>query len=243
MTEKKFRCPYCKAIIGLEPLGTCPHCGKAIRIPDHLRATKFHERKKARERIVHQGELEREAIGLPAFRFGRKPSNLFLAVAMLVVAGGLLLSRVYYRAPTIKPRVPEATAARAVRNLKIASERFQRDCGRYPTDDEGLKALWIWPRVPDWGGPYITLLKPDPWGNDYQYVVTNSTVVVFSCGPDRIEGTPDDVVAAEPTAEEVMADLTVPTARISEPGGPLVIHGPAAPEPAASNAPAVPAAD
>ena len=42
---------------------------------------------------------------------------------------------------------------------------------RYPTMDEGLKVLVEAPAGEDkkWRGPYIKLLRPDPWGNPYQY--------------------------------------------------------------------------
>ena len=53
--------------------------------------------------------------------------------------------------------------------------RFQVDCGRYPTTEEGLAALMKRPSaIPagSWHGPYLTdmpRIPADPWENHYRY--------------------------------------------------------------------------
>lgn len=76
-----------------------------------------------------------------------------------------------------------------------ALARFHYDCGRFPTDAEGLEALLAAP--PDveekWGGPYCKrsdLL--DPWNRQFVYVA-NGTINVgsfdlISFGADGAEG-------------------------------------------------------
>lgn len=63
-------------------------------------------------------------------------------------------------------------AAKAnISQLESAIERFQIHMDRYPTTEEGLKALVQAPAGEEqrWRGPYINMLRNDPWGNPYQY--------------------------------------------------------------------------
>jgi general secretion pathway protein G len=52
-----------------------------------------------------------------------------------------------------------------------ALDGFRLDVGRYPTTEEGLKALREKPSGADkWEGPYLPKEIPmDPWGNAYVY--------------------------------------------------------------------------
>lgn len=58
-----------------------------------------------------------------------------------------------------------------VAELESALERFYVHMDRYPTSDEGLKVLVAPPAGDDkkWRGPYVKQVRPDPWGNPYQY--------------------------------------------------------------------------
>jgi hypothetical protein len=40
----------------------------------------------------------------------------------------------------------------------------------------------------------------DPWGHPWRIVCQADDVLVFSAGPDGIEGTRDDIVAANPAS-------------------------------------------
>ena len=189
----KLRCPYCKQVFGPEPYSICPHCGKAMAIPGGLRKTTFLERKKALERIAREAERKRKALRIPNFKFGRKPSSIFLILVIMVIVGGMLIGGVNLRFPSRGNRNPEAIAARELNNLRIALEHFRQDCGRYPETSEGLKTLINNPGIPEWNGPYVNLIKPDPWKQHYRYNLDNGKVILFSCGPDRIQRTNDDL--------------------------------------------------
>ncbi len=73
--------------------------------------------------------------------------------------------------------------------------------GDYPSTAEGLQALVTPPanRADQWHGPYIEDPKKiiDPWGEPYQYrypgVHNKNGYDVFSKGPDKTEGTKDDI--------------------------------------------------
>jgi len=75
------------------------------------------------------------------------------------------------------------------------------DCGRYPTEEQGLKALVekpiLSPVPKKWNGPYIQTLEIpiDPWSNEYEYMVPGPGGLPFgirSYGADAIEGGQDN---------------------------------------------------
>jgi len=81
-----------------------------------------------------------------------------------------------------------------VAELESALERFNIHMDRYPTTEEGLKALVEAPSAEDkkWRGPYIKLLRPDPWGNQYQYrnpgIHHPTSFDIWSRGADGADG-------------------------------------------------------
>ncbi len=89
----------------------------------------------------------------------------------------------------------KATQAR-VRALSPAIDRFELDVMRYPTEQEGLKALLANPGLKDWYGPYVKEEKEiaDAWGTPLKYLSpTGKEYRIISAGPDREFGTADDV--------------------------------------------------
>ena len=73
--------------------------------------------------------------------------------------------------------------------------RFQYDCGRFPSDAEGLETLLVAP--PDlqdtWGGPYCRRSDlSDPWGRQFVYiasgVINPGGFDLISFGADGAEG-------------------------------------------------------
>ena len=71
--------------------------------------------------------------------------------------------------------------------------------GRYPTTEEGIKALET---APDslgerWKGPYVRNLPLDPWGNPYKYRFpaqkSKDDYDLWSNGPDGQPDTEDDI--------------------------------------------------
>ncbi len=123
--------------------------------------------------------------------------NAFTLVELLVVV--LIISML---AVVVVPRVfrglgkTKRDLARSnMSNIESAVERFMLDCGRFPTDDEGLNSL-IEPVSEfgdKWAGPYIkkSHLK-DPWENDYVYIAEGSVNVgsydIVSFGADGTQG-------------------------------------------------------
>ncbi len=88
-------------------------------------------------------------------------------------------------------------------SLKTALERYRMDLGSFPSTAEGLAVLITAPAnaAGTWRGPYADTPggKPplDPWGEPYQYrspgTHNKAGYDLFSKGPDKTEGTEDDI--------------------------------------------------
>ncbi|MEW6727942.1 MAG: type II secretion system major pseudopilin GspG [Pseudomonadota bacterium] len=105
----------------------------------------------------------------------RKPSQGFTLVELLVVLAilGLLAGLVGPKVLNQLGGAKSKTAHVQIKDFEQALEVYKLDVGRFPTQQEGLKALVERPtNAPGWNGPYLKKneLPKDPWGNDYQYV-------------------------------------------------------------------------
>lgn len=86
------------------------------------------------------------------------------------------------------------TARSNVAELESALGRFYIHMDRYPSNEEGLAVLVDAPTegADKWRGPYIKLLRPDPWGNPYQYrnpgVNLPGSFDLWSRGADGADG-------------------------------------------------------
>jgi len=108
-----------------------------------------------------------------------------------------------------------STAKGNVAELESAVERFYVHLDRYPTSEEGLKVLVEAPTGEEqkWRGPYIKMLRPDPWGNPYQFrspgVHHTSSFDIWSRGADNADGglIVTSVVRAEERADCPFVDL------------------------------------
>ncbi len=91
----------------------------------------------------------------------------------------------------------KAVSARTqIANLSIALDTYFMDTMQYPSEEQGIEALWVKPvmePVPEkWEGPYLQkqVLK-DPWNNDYEYTVPGPNGLPYgirSLGKDGLPG-------------------------------------------------------
>jgi general secretion pathway protein G len=90
------------------------------------------------------------------------------------------------------------TVARVqIEELENAFDHFHKDTLQYPMTAEGFDALVHNPRnLKGWKGAYLKNIPLDPWGRAYLYKHPghHSNYDIYSCGPDRIAGTDDDIV-------------------------------------------------
>ena len=85
----------------------------------------------------------------------------------------------------------EDAAKIQIQTIASGLDLFLLDIGRYPTDQEGLKALVdAPPNLPNWAGPYVSQasILNDPWGRPYVYHVPSRNPGIaydlYTLGPD-----------------------------------------------------------
>ena len=126
----------------------------------------------------------------------KKTSGFTLVELMVVVVViGILAASVL---PSVMGLTHDAKVGAAkgnVAELGSAVERFYVQMDRYPTSEEGLKVLVEAPANDDgnkWRGPYVKQLRPDPWGNAYQYLIPGAhhttSFDLWSRGADGADG-------------------------------------------------------
>jgi general secretion pathway protein G len=134
--------------------------------------------------------------GVPGFRGACRPAGFTLIEVLVVIAIlGILAALIV---PKIMGRPDEArrvAARQDVATIMQSLKLYRLDNGRYPTADQGLKALVEKPTaepVPNnWKpGGYLERLPNDPWDNAYQYLNpgVHGEVDVFSYGADGKPG-------------------------------------------------------
>ena len=91
-----------------------------------------------------------------------------------------------------------------MKSMRDALNQFNLDFNRYPTDDEGIAALWDKTKLTDeadqakWR-PYMeTPIPTDDWGTAWVYRQTGEQAPegkfdLLSNGPDKEEGSEDDI--------------------------------------------------
>ena len=103
-------------------------------------------------------------------------------------------------------RIEEKKAIQAIQDINIfveALENYNKDNGRYPNTQQGLKALiekLKLGKIPkSWGTEgYLekNIVPKDPWGNDYFYLspgVHNKNFDIVSYGADALPGGKQDI--------------------------------------------------
>jgi general secretion pathway protein G len=121
-----------------------------------------------------------------------------IEILLVVIIIGILVSLV---APRLAGRSEEARKQAAHADieggLSLALDLYEVDNGRYPARLDDLVGKPS--DAPNWKGPYIKKgLPKDPWGTPYVYRNPGShnasSYDLFSTGPDKQEGSQDDIV-------------------------------------------------
>ena len=124
--------------------------------------------------------------------------NGFTLVELLVVLAilGLLVALAAPRVMKYLGSARSDTARIQIEKLSGILDLYRLDVGRYPTDQEGLRALVEKPaQVDSWNGPYLKNRESltDPWGAPYTYRSPgqHGEFDLYSLGADGKEGGED----------------------------------------------------
>lgn len=126
--------------------------------------------------------------------------EVLIVIAILLAIGGLVVVNLM----PAKDNADKDTQRLQLQNIGGALDQFRLNMKRYPSDEEGLAALWdknalaTEDDAANWHGPYLQ--KPvvkDTWGSDLVYRCPGELNVdsydIVSFGPDKQEGTEDDI--------------------------------------------------
>ncbi|MEZ5451853.1 MAG: type II secretion system major pseudopilin GspG [Thiothrix sp.] len=127
------------------------------------------------------------------YQRGQKGFSLTELMIVIVIIG-ILLGLVFSNL-NVMGDAQNLKAKKEVGDLKIKLEMYRADNGSFPPSG-ALGALVNKPGdAPRWH-QYMKALPKDPWGNDYRYLnpgTHGSEIDIYSLGPDKREGTDDDI--------------------------------------------------
>jgi len=114
--------------------------------------------------------------------------ELMVVITIIGILASLVAPKFMGKLETAKIKTTKAQ----LEMFSTALDSFNLDTGRYPTESEGLKILWI--KVKDlrgYDGPYLPKsVEADAWGNPYIYKQTSDDHAfnIISYGKDGKEG-------------------------------------------------------
>ena len=139
-------------------------------------------------------------------RATRRAARAFTLLEILVVLAiaGMIIGLAVANLDKIFGGAKEDVARMFVNNsLKVPLQTYRMHMGDFPSTAEGLQALIAAPsnNADRWRGPYLdgdkTKILLDPWMEPYQYrypgIRNTSSYDVWSKGPDKQDGTADDI--------------------------------------------------
>ena len=128
----------------------------------------------------------------------------YVETIAVIAIGAILTAGSVVSASKLISSARKTAARNQISQYSSALQTYFLDCGRFPTTEQGLGALWekpvLYPIPENWNGPYLDR-EPgnDPWGTDFKYLSSESSVmpaevpenlpfVLISYGADRQEG-------------------------------------------------------
>ena len=121
---------------------------------------------------------------------GEAGFNLMELMVVLAIMA-LLATLVLPHAMGALGKAKTGTTQTQIEQLSAALDFFKVDNGRYPTGEEGLKALIdAPPGLSSWNGPYLAKpeIPQDSWKRAFIYEPTGDTFALYSLGADGRPG-------------------------------------------------------
>lgn len=124
----------------------------------------------------------------------RRGAFTLIEIMVVVVILGILAATIIpqFMGTTADAKIGAAKAN--IAEIEASLERLYIHLDRHPTTEEGLKLLVEAPagEASKWRGPYVKVLRPDPWGHPYQYrnpgIRHPSSFDLWSRGADGADG-------------------------------------------------------
>ena len=122
--------------------------------------------------------------------------ELMLVVIIIGALAAMVVPRLAGRSEEARRSVAEADIKG---NVSLALKLYEVDNGRFPTTEQGLKALLEKPTSPpspkNWKGPYLEQEPLDPWKHPYVYQYPGThpprDYDLSSLGPDGVQSDDD----------------------------------------------------
>jgi general secretion pathway protein G len=128
----------------------------------------------------------------------------YVETIAVIAIGAILTAGSVVSASKLISSARKTAARNQISQYSSALQTYFLDCGRFPTTEQGLGALWekpvLYPIPENWNGPYLDR-EPgnDPWGTDFKYLSAESSAmpaevpeslpfVLISYGSDGKEG-------------------------------------------------------
>ncbi|MCD4785458.1 MAG: type II secretion system major pseudopilin GspG [Candidatus Eremiobacteraeota bacterium] len=129
--------------------------------------------------------------------------EVIVVVAILLLLATIIGIRYVGRAKEAKVD----TTKIQLKEVEKALEIYRLDNGNYPTQEQGLIALFEKPEdepVPKKWKQYMDDIPNDAWGNEFIYIIPgeHKDFDLYSKGPDGSEETEDDIVNWKKETEE-----------------------------------------
>ena len=121
------------------------------------------------------GKKSKKIKNYPAFTFVETLAVLAITAAL---TAGCTIS-----VSKLIANAKRTSAQNQIEQYSAALQTYFLDCGRFPTTEQGLAALWekpvLFPIPEEWNGPYLERRPAkDPWGTDFEYISAESSIML-----------------------------------------------------------------
>ena len=126
----------------------------------------------------------------------RQAGFTFIEIMVAMIILPILIGAAGFGYVRYVARARVVAAKNQIEIFSVALNSYFLDCGRYPSSEQRLEALWekpvLEPVPAGWEGPYLTKMVPkDPWGKAYEYSAPGPHGLPFgirALGADGLQG-------------------------------------------------------
>lgn len=126
---------------------------------------------------------------------GNNKGLTLIEIIIVIALLGTLMTYLVSKLTSVADSAKVDQAKIGMGQIGQALQYYRVHNSKYPTTDQGLKALLSDPGSDKkWRGPYTEEEKlKDPWNNEFGYSSDGRDYKITSAGPDNTEGNEDDI--------------------------------------------------